>query len=124
MNNMTNPYLGGPFAGNPYLNQGFPSMMPQASSFPMFGAMQTPAPAASSGFPMLPFMSQPTPAPAPSAMPMLPFLGQPAAAQPPAQPTMPFFGAPAPQPAPTPAASAPMDPMGWIKFLPFPPAKP
>ncbi|MCU0840284.1 MAG: hypothetical protein MUC79_01015 [Thiobacillaceae bacterium] len=121
INQMSNPYLGGPFAGNPYLKQSLPlPFAPPAFSpslpfggqspypvVPMFGAA---APGYPSAGPANPFM----PAAQAPALPFpMPGFGAPQAAQP--APTFPFALPAAPAAAsnaPTPAM--PFDPGMWL----------
>jgi hypothetical protein len=112
-NRMANPFMGGPAAGNPYLNSGFMGMpMPfnagsQPSSLPFMPQIAQPQPASGFQFPAgfaFPGISQPQAVQQGAFNPY--FMGQAAAAAP-AQPAggfqfpagFPFPGASQPQPA-------------------------
>lgn len=119
LNSMTNPYLGGPFQGNPYLQRGMPwssggwggpqQMAPASQmpfSFPMMAPQQAPQPASPGAFP---FAMMAPPQSAPTAPPAA-------------------FPYPMPQPVPAPAAQAPastasgtspmlFDPAVWLNMM-------
>lgn len=115
INQMTNPYLGGPFAGNPYLKPSLPLPFAPPAFAPglPFGVGATP-----SGYqPASPYKLRydPSASPAPSAVPTWP-MPMPAGGARPAAAPFPFpMNAPA---GATPAAASakPFDPAMWFPF--------
>lgn len=135
LNQMANPYLGGPFAGNPYLRQSLPiPLMPPAFSPSMpslpfapvqgmvpFTLPQQAVPMAAPGFfpqgffPLAPGMVQQPMYPAPQAAYPPLFVSAPPAAPQPAQVGNPYLPGAAPQPQAAPA-NTPLDPAAFMQM--------
>jgi hypothetical protein len=140
MNQMANPYAGGPFAGNPYLQRGMPNpfsapafspSMPTMPSMPFAVPQQqggmagfVPMPQQQIPYGMMysaPMAPQPQAAPTPwSSMPAVPAMAQPAPAQQSGAFFMPFT-APPTSPAPAPAAKPAPAPQSMLPFFPMAP---
>lgn len=146
MNQMANPYAGGPFSGNPYLQRGMlnpfsaPAFSPSMPSMPTmpFALPQQPQGGFTGFVPMpqqqMPYgMAYPAPAAPPqqqmaptpwSTMPAAPAAAQPAPAQQGGTFFMPFMPAPSPAPVPAvpvakPAPASP--PQSMLPFFPMVP---